>query len=314
MKSMSIIATLLWTMCLVNANAAEQLEVSFFKGTVEAARQKAKAESKLYFIEFHAKWCEPCKWMDEYTFKNTELANFIDKAYVPIKVDVENMDGFVWKQKYKVQYLPTIIVLNGNGTMLGKYEKSLAAGDLLRILKNHRAAPLEVESSATVQNMNGDAPGKSLPVKTTEYEARPTFVSVSGEPGLPKASEVAAKKPVVNTNLKPMKTTTTKPQNTAYPIHIDPAKELQAPYRVQVGVFTDAANMMSEVNKFRKAYTQSVQVFNIKNKESNVVTYRITLGKFSTRDEALAFSQELKSKGVNGVIKHITEHDQTMQP
>ncbi|MBK6479173.1 MAG: DUF255 domain-containing protein [Saprospiraceae bacterium] len=37
----------------------------------------------------------PCKWMDEHTFKNTALSSYVDANYVPVKVDVENIDGFV---------------------------------------------------------------------------------------------------------------------------------------------------------------------------------------------------------------------------
>jgi hypothetical protein len=48
-------------------------------------------------------------------------------------------------------------------------------------------------------------------------------------------------------------------------------------------------------------------VFNIKNKETNAVTYRITLGQFATREEASGFAQELKTKGLAGVVKHISE-------
>lgn len=311
MKPISLSACILFTIFSISLKGAEQMEVTFFKGSVEGARDKARKESKLYFIEFYAKWCEPCKWMDEYTFNNTALSDYIDKNYVPVKVDVENLDGFVWKQKYKVQYLPTIVVLNGNGTMVGKYEKSMAASDLMVILKNHRAAPMETGSFASDPGNN--LPGTSvLPVKTTtESEAKPAFVSVRREPGLPKASEVSTRKPggltnptanPTTQNLKPMKVTAA-----TRPLTTDPSKTLSVLFRVQVGVYSDATNMMSEVNKLRKAYTQSVQVFNIKNKETNVVTYRVTLGQFSTREEASNFVQELKSKGVTGVVKHISE-------
>ncbi|MBK6817125.1 MAG: thioredoxin family protein [Saprospiraceae bacterium] len=124
MKTIKWIGSVILIFIFVGHLAAEQAEVIFFNGTVESAREKARNESKLYFIEFYAKWCDPCKWMDEHTFKNTALSSYVDANYVPVKVDVENIDGFVWKQKYKVQYLPTIIILNGEGNMLGKYEKA----------------------------------------------------------------------------------------------------------------------------------------------------------------------------------------------
>jgi len=266
-------------------------EVVFFEGTVEGAKEKARKESKFYFIEFYAKWCEPCKWMDEYTFKNASLSTYVGQNYVPVKVDVENLDGFIWKQKYKVQYLPTIVVLNANGTILGKYEKSLTADDLMRILKNHRTLPGETASETTEL---ADAVVK--PVKTNPSPtASAAFVSVHNEPGLPKANEVK-------------KGPNTKPVKPNKPV-VKPSGN-QNEFRVQVGVYTDPTNVANQVDRLKKSYTQTVQVFNIKNKETNSVSYRITLGKFESREEAAQFALTLKGQGIIGVIKHISELEQ----
>lgn len=275
-------------------------EVVFFEGTVEGAREKARKESKFYFIEFYAKWCEPCKWMDEYTFKNASLSSYVGQNYVPVKVDVENLDGFIWKQKYKVQYLPTIVVLNANGTLLGKYEKSLTADDLMRILKNHRSLPGEAEAETTEIANAAVIPVKTNPSST----ASAAFISVNNEPGLPKANEVKKAtnmKPAVNT--KPTAAPITKPQS-------KPAGNNPNEFRVQVGVYTDPVNVTSQVAKLKKSYDQTVQVFNLKNKETNSISYRITLGKFDTREEAAQFAQTLKSQGIIGVVKHINELEQ----
>ncbi|MEP7321494.1 MAG: thioredoxin family protein [Saprospiraceae bacterium] len=308
MKNKTIFTTLLLTISIVYGVKGEQSQVSFFEGTVEGARDKAKNESKLYFIEFHAKWCEPCKWMDENTFKNAALSNYVDKNYVPVKVDVENLDGFVWKQKYKVSYLPTIIVLNSQGTVLGKYEKSLPANDLLRILQNHRSSPMTPMESGVPATVSGPVVlnSKPIPVKTTtESEPKPAFISVHREPGLPKASEVQTRKPEISKSKTMATTAPTSPVIAPQ----KPPKDALLPFRVQVGVYSDAVNMLSEVNKLRKTFSQSVQVFNFKNKVTNAVTYRITIGQFASREDAASFAQELKGKGVTGVVKHISELD-----
>lgn len=272
--------------------------ISFFSGTVEAAKEKAKRENKLYFIEFYAKWCEPCKWMDEHTFTHPSLTSYVTKNYVPVKVDVENLDGFVWKQKYKVQYLPTIIVLNGDGAVLGKYEKSMGANDLLRVLQNHKGSPI----SAETEYMAKENLAPAAPVKTNQIsEAKPVFVTLKREPGLPKPSDVVrkteeVKKPAVNTtpvNVKPLR-----PEIKSNESLTDGNE-----FRVQVGVYSDALNATNEVSKLKKDFSQVVQVYNKKNIETNVVTYRVTIGKFSTKEEAIAFTNQLKVKGIQGVVK-----------
>lgn len=316
MKAIKCLFALLAILAFTFPVLAEDSEVVFFNGTVEGAREKARKESKFYFIEFYAKWCEPCKWMDEYTYKNAELSGYVSEHYVGVKVDVENLDGYVWKQKFKVQYLPTIIVLNSNGTMLGKYEKSLTAPDLIRILKNHRSLPGEAGPAPLSNETEGVV---AIPVKTNqESAARPAFIDVNREPGLPKANEVnnpakkAAVKPAtIPTAANNGRTATASASNASRPVSTkDSKKSTGEEYRIQVGVYTDATNVLNQVNQLKKSFTQVVQVFNLKNKETNSVSYRITLGKFSSREEAARFVQTLKAQGITGVIKHIRDLEQ----
>ena len=72
-------------------------------------------------------------------------------------------------------------------------------------------------------------------------------------------------------------------------------------------MYSDAINATNEVSKLKKDFSQVVQVFNKKNIETNVVTYRVTIGKFSTREEALNFANQLKVKGIQGVVKQAKE-------
>lgn len=315
MKATKWLFALLAGLAFVFPVHAEDSEVVFFNGTVDGAREKARKESKFYFIEFYAKWCEPCKWMDEFTYKNAELSGYVSKHYVGVKVDVENLDGYVWKQKFKVQYLPTIVVLNSNGTMLGKYEKSLTAPDLMRILKNHRSLPGEA-GPARLSETEGAV---AVPVKTNqETAAHPAFIDVNREPGLPKANEVnnpakkAAVKPASNPPVaNAARAATTSNSKVNRPVASPaPKKANGEEYRIQVGVYTDATNVFNQVNRLKKSFTQVVQVFNLKNKETNSVSYRITLGKFSSREEAAQFAQTLKAQGITGVIKHIRDLEQ----
>jgi thiol-disulfide isomerase/thioredoxin len=302
--NMKIYGCFIWLSALIlglpDARSEEQIE--FFTGTVQSAKEKAKTENKLYFIEFYARWCEPCKWMDENTFSEPTLSQYVAKHYVPVKVDVENMDGYVWKQKYKVQYLPTIIVLNGDGHVLGKYEKSLTAADMLRLLQNHRGNPVSAESEWLASESNTEP---AAPVITNQNsEAKPVFVTVHKEPGMPTAKDIAKKPSSANSAL-------TLPASTNPTVAKKPKANPSTngnEYRIQTGVFSDVINATSEVNKLQKQFAKStVQIFSKKNTETNTVIYRVTVGKFTSREEAASFVQTMKAQGVNGVIKHATE-------
>lgn len=110
--------------------------VNFEKDLNEAKRQAAR-EGKLYIVEFMTERCYPCKMMDEITFANPEVVNYIQHNYVPVKVNVESFDGFVWREKYEISVLPTIMVFNSQGEAIAKYEESIGSHRMLNILNEH---------------------------------------------------------------------------------------------------------------------------------------------------------------------------------
>jgi thioredoxin 1 len=124
----------------VLANATDKTKVGFYKGDLMSIKETAKEEGKLYFYDFVASWCTPCRWMDETTYTDAALAKYISDNYVAAKVDIDDFDGFSLKEKYKVQVLPTIIVCNQEGKIIGRYEESMGASKMLEVLKKHNTA------------------------------------------------------------------------------------------------------------------------------------------------------------------------------
>jgi len=83
-------------------------KVDFIQGSLGLAIQKAGNEGKLLFVEFGAQWCMPCRFMEQNTFKDSEVATYMNDNYVPVKIDIDDFDGFAYKQKYHVEALRTI--------------------------------------------------------------------------------------------------------------------------------------------------------------------------------------------------------------
>jgi len=135
MKSLLHFVLVLMTSTLL-ANPSTS-KVDFIEGSLSLAIQKAGIEGKLLFVEFGAKWCMPCRFMDENTFRDQDVVQFMSANYVPVKIDIDDFDGFAYKQKYQVQALPTFLVLNSSGNVIARYEKSMAPSNLLNILRQH---------------------------------------------------------------------------------------------------------------------------------------------------------------------------------
>ena len=113
--------------------------VKFHNGSFESAKAKASEEGKLFFVEFYADWCTPCKWMDKTTFRDQDVVNMMNSNYVALKLDIETEEGSDLKNQYSVRMLPTIIIFNANGEMIERVEKTLSPESMKSLLSFHEA-------------------------------------------------------------------------------------------------------------------------------------------------------------------------------
>ena len=120
--------------------------VKFFAGSFESAKSKANQEGKLFFVEFYADWCTPCKWMDKTTFRDETVAQLLNDNYVPLKMDIESTEGSNLKQQYEVRMLPTILIFNSQGRMVDRLEKTLSSETMTSLLTFHNNPDNRVSS------------------------------------------------------------------------------------------------------------------------------------------------------------------------
>lgn len=119
--------------------AKEINAVNFTDVKVEEALAKASAEGKLVFMDFYASWCTPCKWMEKTTFTDQRVASKLNKDFIAVKVNIDDVEGFQMKNKYEVNFLPTILILNSNGKMVERIEQTMVANELIEILDLHNS-------------------------------------------------------------------------------------------------------------------------------------------------------------------------------
>ena len=91
---------------------------------------QAKQENKIVFIDFYATWCVPCRMMDETTFRDPELAAFINEECVSYKVDVEKGNGPILKEMFEAQSYPTLVFVSPDGQTLIKHKGAVGISEL----------------------------------------------------------------------------------------------------------------------------------------------------------------------------------------
>lgn len=159
-----MIAFVACTTILVATNPVIELipdnSVNYFQGSFDSGKNKAGTEGKLFFVEFYADWCTPCKWMDKTTFRDTEVVSLLNDNYVPLKMDIESDEGANLKEKFSVRMLPTILIFNSKGEMVERVEKTLSSESMTSLLsfhnnpKNKQVISHNVNSSPSVYSEN----------------------------------------------------------------------------------------------------------------------------------------------------------------
>lgn len=94
--------------------------ISFFQGTWEEAKAKARSEGKLIFADAYAAWCGPCKKMAAQTFPDPEVGAFFNANFISVKYDMEKPENAEFASAYPVRSYPTLIFIDGEGKIVRK--------------------------------------------------------------------------------------------------------------------------------------------------------------------------------------------------
>jgi thiol:disulfide interchange protein len=74
-------------------------QTNSFENVVAAAR----LENKRILVYFTAKWCGPCKKMDQNVFQNDSVANMVGK-YIAVKIDVDSWTAPNWVNRFPAKF------------------------------------------------------------------------------------------------------------------------------------------------------------------------------------------------------------------
>jgi thiol-disulfide isomerase/thioredoxin len=87
----------------------------------DAVKQAAK-EDKLVFLDMYTDWCGPCKLLKENVFIRWDVANFFNKNFINVQMNLEKGLGPMLGMQYGVRMVPTLIFITPDGTLLHKIE------------------------------------------------------------------------------------------------------------------------------------------------------------------------------------------------
>ncbi len=86
--------------------------------TYEEAVKRAKAEKKLIFFNCFADWALPCHSMNKAVFADQKFADYMDKTFVNLFIDVTSEAGRPFAEKYGISTFAHYLVLDADGNVV----------------------------------------------------------------------------------------------------------------------------------------------------------------------------------------------------
>jgi len=130
---MRILSTLLVALSFIATASAQGIE--FFHGTFEEAKELAKAEEKIIFVDAYAQWCGPCKRMAANVFTQSEVGDFHNSKFINMKIDMEDKEGRKFGRKYPVSAFPTLFYIDYTGEVVHKVKGGKTVEKLIELGK-----------------------------------------------------------------------------------------------------------------------------------------------------------------------------------
>ncbi|MBT8221051.1 MAG: thioredoxin family protein [Bacteroidia bacterium] len=334
---LNLIALLLCGSLLANSNTSR---IEFINGSLGLAIEKAGHEGKLLFVEFGAQWCMPCKFMEENTFQDQEVVEYMSTNYVPVKIDIDDFDGFAYKQKYNVEALPTFIIFDSRGEVVERYQQSMAPSNLLKILQKHDvptnrkkiksdlssyeiAAQLheakkdkynispshdaqeeqEVQTIGTIVNTQiSNEPSKAEEIESSEEESIESHPATMHTEQIETTAEeyLWTQDEVYEFIEEPDDQNLTEGPEKELLVLEDPKITL---YTVQVGTFSSKTSTDEFVKATSAIFVEDTHIF--ENHYQNHSSYEVCLGAFASEQSAQIYLNRLELLNIPGKVKTI---------
>ena len=125
---------------VVNVNDAvnpvrDSSVVHFSDVSWDTAIKKAAQLNKYVFLDAYASWCGTCRLLKRTTFRDKSVAEFFNRHFVNVSVDMESSQGRLLAEKWGIRAYPTLVVFDSHGQPVLEEVGFLKPRDMLSFAK-----------------------------------------------------------------------------------------------------------------------------------------------------------------------------------
>ncbi|MEM6299802.1 MAG: thioredoxin family protein [Bacteroidota bacterium] len=143
---------LLFILCLFYHASSAQHDLNMLTDWEEAKAAAQTEDKPILVILTGSNWCKPCMKMEREVFGDQEFQRWSKEHLVLFLIDVRTVNGSIqaeseewknyntFKERYKAQTLPALILTDGNGKKIDALKKNFSKPNkVLEWLSQHRS-------------------------------------------------------------------------------------------------------------------------------------------------------------------------------
>lgn len=200
--ALTVVALLLG--CFANSTTSSAAEAVAWRTNLDAAKIEAAQSNRLVLLHFYTKSCGPCRKLDKNVFSQQQVAQSIEKNYVPMKVDAEASPAL--RGAFRIERVPTEVIITPQGAQVASMGSPAKADEYVsrlgqvanhfrqanqRLMRASHQAPAKVNNAyanlnvtrPTTNQPQATAPGQpAATVTENPYVTRPTTPTATGQP------------------------------------------------------------------------------------------------------------------------------------